>query len=499
MQRERWTSRTAFVMAAIGSAVGLGNFIRFPYVAFENGGGAFLIPYFIALLTAGIPLMILEYGIGQKMQGAAPLAMSRIGKNREWVGWWALGISTLVAIFYAVVMGWCWQYLWHSFSRPLPWAENPSKFFFEKILNISNGPKELGGIVTGPLIGLIITWTCVFLIIHKGLGRVGKVVAWTVPLPIICILILGIRGLTLKGASIGINYYLRPDFSVLTNPKTWLAAYGQVFFSLTLGFGVLIAYASYLPKKADVCNNAFITSFANCLLSFIAGFAIFSTLGYAFAISGAADFNEWSKGASSGLAMAFMVYPKSISQLPAGQNVFAVIFFLALLTLGIDSLFSLAEAAVSGLHDKWNISRGKATFFFCLFCLLAGLPLVTRGGLFWLDIVERWSASFGLAAIGAAECIAIGWFLNLKTFRKQLNEESEVHVGLWWDICIKYITPTILIWCISASAIEIFYLGYEGYPVWALWVGGWILVISAPIIGIILMLTKVNREGRDGS
>jgi len=484
-------------MAAIGSAVGLGNFVRFPYVAFENGGGAFLIPYFVALLSAGLPLMILEYGVGQKMQGSAPLALARIGKHREWIGWWALGIGTFISIWYAVLMGWCWQYLWHSFKSPLPWSQDPNKFFNENILHLSKGPQHLGGLVAGPLIGLAITWLSVYLIIHKGLGRVGKVVTWTVPLPIICIVILGIRGLTLEGAAAGINFYLEPRFEALKNPKTWLAAYSQVFFSLSLGFGILIAYSSYLPKKADVCNNAFITSFANCLISYIAGFAVFSTMGYAFMLSGERDFNVWAQRAKSGLGLAFKAYPESISQLPAGQSIFAAIFFIALLTLGIDSLFSIAEAIVSGLQDKWNISREKATLVYCAACLAAGLPLVSRGGLYWIDIVDHWTGSFGLAVVGLVECIAVGWFFNLRKFRKQLNEESEVHVGLWWEICIKFVTPVILLWSIVASAISIFRKGYSGYPMWTLWVGGWIIVIGVPIAGVILMKHKGSKELRD--
>jgi NSS family neurotransmitter:Na+ symporter len=265
-------------MAAIGSAVGLGNIWRFPYVAYANGGGAFLIPYFVALLTAGIPLMMLEYAVGVKMQAGPPIAFAKIKKGLEWVGWWSILAAFVIITYYAVVMAWCWNYLYHSFT--LAWGDNAGEFFITEVLQRSGGPGEIGRIVPAVLIGLVITWAVVYWIIYKGIGRVGKVVMATVPIPVILIAILVIRGITLPGAAEGLNFYLSPDFSKLLDPHVWLAAYGQIFFSLSLAMGIMIVYASYLPRKSDVTNNAFITSFANCGTSFFAGFAIFSTLGY---------------------------------------------------------------------------------------------------------------------------------------------------------------------------------------------------------------------------
>ncbi len=324
--RDRWMNRAAFTMAAIGSAVGLGNVWRFPFVAYQNGGGAFLIPYLVALLTAGIPLMILEYGLGQKMQGSAPHSFAKVGKRWEWLGWWAILVGFIIVAYYAVVMAWCWNYLYYSVS--LAWKGQTQDFFYHRVLRLTDGPGELGGIRWPVVLGLVLTWVSIIWIVRHGVRRVGKVVMITVPVPIILIAVFVVRGLTLPGAMEGIKYYLTPDFSKLLEPRVWLAAYGQIFFSLSLGFGILIAYASYLPRRSDVNNNALITSFANCGTSYFAGFAVFSILGYFAQITGMGV----QKVVAGGPGLAFVTYPQAISLLPGVPSLFGVLFFLTLLT-----------------------------------------------------------------------------------------------------------------------------------------------------------------------
>ena len=485
--RERWTSRTHFVMAAVGSAVGLGNIWRFPFVAYENGGGAFLIPYFVALLTAGIPLMMLEYGLGIKMQGAPPVAFSKVKKGFEWLGWWSTLAAFVIITYYAIVMAWCWNYIYHSFT--VAWGDDAGAFFFSKVLQLSDGPGKLGGIPLGVFIGLLLTWIAVYLIIYKGVGRVGKVVMATVPLPLILIAILVVRGLTLPGAAEGVNFYLNPDFSKLLEPKVWLAAYGQIFFSLSLAMGIMIVYASYMPKDSDVTNNAFITSFANCGTSFFAGFAVFSTLGYLAQCLGC----NVSEVAGAGPGLSFVTIPTAIAKLPFAAGFFGVIFFITLLTLAIDSLFSLVEADVTAVMDKWEITRGKATFGTCLVGFLIGLVFASRGGLYWLDIVDHWINNYGLAAIGLVEVIVIGYVFGTRPFREFLNSVSEVKVGVWWDIMIKVVTPVILGVTLVISLYEEFSKAYEGYPTWALIVGGWAVVIAIIIISLILGRSRSKK------
>jgi len=468
--RERWASRGAFIMAAIGSAVGLGNLWRFPYIAYKFGGGAFLIPYFIALLTAGIPLMILEYGIGQMFQGSAPKALGTANKKWRWLGWWALGIGSTIAIYYTVIMAYCWNYLYHAIQ--MPWAGKEGDFFSE-FLQKSSGVGEVGGLVLPIVIGLALTWVCVYFIICKGVLRVGKVVMITVPLPVLLLVLIAIKSFTLPGAWEGIKYYITPNFAALANPQVWLAAYGQVFFSLSIGFGVLIAYASYRSKKAEVNNSAFITSLANCGYSFFAGFAVFSIVGYIAGIKGVGV----PDAAAKSFGLAFVVYPTAIATLGSIWGpIVGVAFFVTLLALGIDSAFSLVEGVLTGIYEKIRINRKLLTFLFCLFGFTLGLVFCTRGGLYWVDIVDNWAGTYGLAIVGLLQCIVIGWLYKTRELKDYVNEVSEIKIRGWWTFCVRVLTPVILLAILGLTVVGEINKAYEGYPRWATMIGGWCLL-----------------------
>jgi NSS family neurotransmitter:Na+ symporter len=482
--RDRWNSRAAFLFAAIGSAVGLGNVWRFPFIAHANGGGAFLIPYFVALLTAGIPLLIVEFGLGQFFQTAAPEAIAKIKKKFEWVGWFAILVAAGIVTYYMAVMAWSFRYLYASFS--VPWAGNEADFFFKDVLNMGTDPGMLGGIVWPLLIGLFISWLLVYIIIKKGVGRVGKVVMWTVPIPLVLLLILLIRGLTLPGAWDGVIYYLTADFSVLSDPNVWLAAYGQIFFSLSIGAGMMIAYASFLPKKSDINNNAMMTSLTNCGTSFFAGFAVFSIIGYLAASQGVATADV----ITGGPGLAFITFPTALAQLPFAPF-FAVVFFLSLLLLGIDSAMALTEAIVAALRDRFeNVSRNTLTLIVCSVCFLIGLIYITQPGIIWLDIVDHWMNNYGLVFVGLMMCILIGYYYGAEKFMKDTNAVSDIRIGTWWVWSIKYITPLILIWSLVQTTINAYVAPYEGYPLWALNVGGWGLIGVFLVSSMLLMKDK---------
>ena len=314
----------------------------------------------------------------------------------------------------------------------------------------------------------------------------------TVPLPAILLVLILIRGITLPGAMEGLKYYLTPDFSALPNAKTWLQAYAQVFFSLSLGFGILTAYASYLPKRSDIANNAFITSFADAGFAFFAGFAVFSVLGY-LAQSQGVPIGNVVKG---GPGLAFVIYPTAMSLMPLAPVV-SVMFFVTLLTLGIDSAFSIVEGAVAGLRDKWHVTQEKATLYFCVFGFLMGLIFTTGAGYYWLDIVDRWMNDYGLVVIGLLECIAIGWFYGTDKLKKYINEVSDFRIGLWWDIFIKWVTPLALGWAIVANVIKDIREPYGDYPGWALAVGGWGVVAVIVVAAAVITRIKPLRAGEE--
>lgn len=255
--------------------------------------------------------------------------------------------------------------------------------------------------------------------------------------------------------------------------------------------GIMIVYASYLPKRSDVTNNAFITSFANCGTSFFAGFAIFSTLGYLAHATGV----DVSEVAGSGVGLAFITIPTAISKLPVVAAFFGAIFFLTLLTLAVDSLFSLVEADVTAVMDKWGFNRQRVTLVICLVAFIIGLLVFSsQAGLHWLDIVDHWNNNYGLAVIGLAEVIVIGYIFGAKPFRKFINSVSEVKVGVWWDIMVMIVTPIILGVTIVLSFYQEFTKPYSEYPDWARISGGWAVVVAIVILSFIFMLKKAKRR-----
>ncbi len=487
VRKEHWDSRFAFVMAAIGSAVGLGNVWRFPYVCYESGGGAFLIPYFVALFTAGIPLMILEFSVGHWARSSPPEAFKKIGKKWEWMGWWAVLVPFVIALYYVAVMAWCFSYM--IYSLDLRWGAN-AELFFKNFLGDTGSPAILGGISVPVFLGLIVVWLCVFLILYKGVHRIGKIVLITVPLPTILLILLTIRGLTLPGAIEGISYYLTPNFSRLLDVNVWLAAYAQVFFSLGVAQGIMITYASFLKKKSDITNNAVIISLADAGTSFLAGFTVFSVVGYLAASQGV-GITELGIG---GPTLTFITYPTAISLLPFAAAFFGIIFYIALLTFGIDSAFSMVEPIVSGIHGKWKISKARATGIMCIVGFLISLIFATGSGLYWLDITDHFIANFGLVMIGLVECLILGWMYKLSKLRDHANKTSELHLGRWWDYLIKFAIPFVLFILLAAAVINNIINPYLGYPWWIIVLGGVAPCLSIFLLSFVFMKIKKRAE-----
>jgi neurotransmitter:Na+ symporter, NSS family len=491
--RERWTWRGAFVVAAIGSAVGLGNIWRFPYVVYSSGGGAFLIPFLVALLTAGIPLMMLEFTLGKRFAGAAPLAFKRTKPSFEFVGWWAVLAGFGIITYYAAILAWSLRYLWGSFS--LEWGADAGAYLYDKVLGLmpileAGTFGSLGGLAPALVLAFILGWLSIFFIVYSGVKGLGKVVMITMPLPFILIVILMFRGLTLPGAAEGLNFYLKPDFAALLDYQVWLAAYGQVFFTLSLAMGILIAYASYLPKDADISNNALITSTADAFTAFVAGIAVFSTTGYMAGQLGV----PVGEAVAAGPGLAFVAYPEAINMMPVAPALIGVIFFITIFTLGLDSAFSLTESVVAAVMDKFNMSRKLAASLVSGLAFLVGLIFISRGGLLWLDQVDYFINNFGLVLVGLFTCLLVGWGYGAHKIREHINEVSEIKIGVWFDICIKFITPIVLIILLVLNFIERIKEPYEGYPAFMQIVGGWGMMAVLIILGIVFMLIRTKEK-----
>ncbi|MBW7991854.1 MAG: sodium-dependent transporter [Planctomycetes bacterium] len=509
-QRESWGTRGGFILAAIGSAVGLGNLWGFPYKLYSYGGGAFLIPYIIALFLVGIPIMILEFSIGHYTQRAAPDAFKRGHKRFEMVGWWGIVLAFVIITYYPVILAYCFSFLWYSIvgiftGGELPWAgegiegvENAKHFFNETYLGKTDGP-SLGSIRWNIVWPLIITWAAMYFCIFKGVKLVGKIVWLTVPLPWLMLLILTIRGLTLEGSMQGLAYYLDPVWSELAKPITWRYAFGQVFFSLSLAYGVMITYASFLHKKSDINNNASIISIADFATSFVAGLAVFATLGGMAYVTQLGD-NPVAveQVAETGPSLAFVAFPYALAQLPYSAW-FSFIFFFALVTLGVDSAFSMTESILASIVDKTGWRRCIVLPVMTVVGFLFGLIYITQGGFNWLGTIDGFvNGTWGIAFMGLLECVVLGWLWRIKTLRRHANSHSDWKLGPWWDYSIRMVIPVVLgalfFWQLFD---DIFGDGFLRTPE-----GEWILpncvglsiVALVPVVAVVLSLIRGRKD-----
>lgn len=494
--RSQWGTRAGFILAAAGSAIGLGNIWRFPAVAYENGGGAFFIPYLFALLTAGIPLLIMEFSIGQKYRGSAPLSFSRMNKKAEWIGWWGALVAFVISTYYSVIIAWAISFTTFSFN--LSWGEDTEGFLFNDYLQLA-APGELGGFVPGVLVPLIIVWAVVLAILFAGVKK-GIEIANRIfiPLLVVLFLIIVIYALTLPGAFDGLNAFFQPDFSKIMSADVWVAAYGQIFFSLSIAFAIMIAYASYLPKKSDITNNAFIVGFGNSSFELLAGIGVFATLGFMAGQAGV-SIDEVVAG---GVGLAFVVFPQIINELPMLNGVIGFLFFGSLVLAGFSSLISISEAYISALIDKFKISRTKAVLFGGGLSAIISLLYATRGGLNFLDSVDYFINQFGVAFIGLVEVVVVVWILRkIKTLQEHANEISDIRLGGWWNISLGFITPIVLgfmmIQLFTQNLMKKFETdtgNYGGYADSFILYTGWAVAAGALIIGILLSLTKWRTD-----
>lgn len=497
-QRSQWGTRAGFIMAAVGSAVGLGNIWRFPYIAYENGGGAFFIPYLFALLTAGIPILIMEFTIGQKYRGSAPLSFFRMeGKKAEWLGWWGIFVAFAISTYYAVIIAWAMKYTIYSFGQK--WGSDTEGFLYNSVLHLGDTPGQAGGYVPGVLIPLILVWVIVFAILFAGVKK-GIEMANRIFIPTLVVVFLAIviRAVTLPGALSGLDAFFKPDLSQLANGTVWVAAYGHIFFSLSIAFAIMITYSSYLPRKSDITNNAFITGFANSGFELLAGIGVFAALGFMAAQANV----PVSEVATAGVGLAFAVFPQIINEFPGLNSLFGVLFFLSLVLAGLTSLISICETYVSGLADKFGISRNKAVLFGAGIAFLVSTLFATRGGLYFLDAVDYFINQFGVAALGLVEVIAVAWvFRKLDLFKTHADSMSDIRIGGWWKLSLMVITPVVL----SIMMIDLLRenLGkrfdnptgnYEGYSDAFIMGAGWSVAIGVLVLGIVFSLFKWNSR-----
>jgi len=498
--RPQWRSHVGFILAALGSAVGLGNIWRFSYLCYKNGGGAFLIPYAIALFIVGIPVMILELGLGHKMRGSAPMSFAKVNKDTrtwEWLGWWAVICAMYgIMLYYSVIIAWCVKYTF--FSTTLAWGSDPNDFFFNKFLQVSSGPGVFGDIRSGIMLALVsvwgICWAIVFFGVQKGIERANKIF---MPLLFLLVGILIVWSCNLKGAGYGISVYLKPDFALLKKPQIWIDAFSQIFFTLSLAFGIMITYASYLPRKANIVKDALWISVGNCLFSFFAGFAVFGTLGY-MAVSTGKPIDAVVK---ESIGLAFVAYPQAISLMPVFAKVFGVIFFASLVIAGLSSAVSLVEAFSAAVIDKFHYPRKAVVSSVCITGFIGSIVFTAKSGLYWVDIVDHFVTHYGLVIVAILECVVVGWIFKASRLNEHISHAGEITLSKLWNISICFVTPAVLLMLLVNDIVKELSSPYEGYP-WAALIGighHWLGIALIAALFVAMRPWKKELEHHDES
>lgn len=491
--RERWDSRLAFILAASGSAIGLGNLWRFPQLAYQWGGGAFFIPYLLALFFIGIPLFVLELALGQVVQSGDVACFGSMHRRLRGVGFASVFGSFTVVCYYNVIIVWALVYLVNSFRSPLPWdvpegatgedVFKPSDDFFNNQV-LQAGGTQASIIVGDNFGGLLFVWGAIAAIVWKGVSRTSKVVYVTMIVPLITLFILLIRGVTLEGAGDGVIQYIGQwDMSVLENGTVWSRAVVQIFFSIGVTFGIMTAYSSYNSRFQNVVADALIIAFTNSGVSIVAGFVVFSVLGWLSQRSGIPITSD-DFPAVGGVFLAFATYPQALAEVP-GANFFNFLFFLTLFFLGIDSAFSLVEAVCTAVKDsaKYNhLSRGAVTSIVSVTGFLIGCLYITNLGLDFLDVVDQYVNS-GMILVGFMESFSSSWIYRIAEHTKICGDRAVYTLMAAWigSTVIAVIIATLsiawvgllvgLLLCLFGSIAAVYLVEHnlpddEAYEMW---------------------------------
>ncbi|SEE99495.1 sodium-dependent transporter [Ruania alba] len=486
-ERQQFKGRRAFIFAAIGSAVGLGNIWRFPYVAYEGGGGAFILPYLVALLTAGVPLLFMYYAIGHKYRGSAPLSWRRLGGGAEAIGWWQVGISFVIAVYYAVIIAWAVRYV--GFSATQAWGDDAAGFLLGDFLQQAEGDAafEVGvNLVPGVAIPLVLVWIFALIVHWRGIqGGIARISMIFIPILVGIFLLLMIWSLTLPGAFDGLNALFTPNWAALGDSNVWVAAYGQIFFSLSIGFGIMITYSAHLKRKTNLTGSGLTVAFSNSGFELLAGVAVFATLGFMAQAAGVGV----GEVAGAGIGLAFIAFPTMLSTMPGGP-IFGVLFFLSLVLAGITSLVSIVEVVLTAVEDKFGISRNAAVFGVGgLMAIISILLFPTTTGLNLLDVVDAFANNFGIVGAGLVSVITLAWLLRkLRVLGDHLNGVSSFKVGMVWKLMIALVTPIILGFMFVTEIIDRIQEGYGEMPSEYVTLYGWGSAIALVVIAVILTL-----------
>ncbi|XP_022084856.1 sodium- and chloride-dependent glycine transporter 2-like [Acanthaster planci] len=542
-ERGNWSGKLDFILSCVSYAVGLGNIWRFPFLCFENGGGAFLLPYVLMMLVVGMPVFFLEMAMGQ-FSSLGCLSVWKCAPTAKGLGYGMLMIAAVIACYYNVIIAYTLFYLFASFTKEVPWKTcdnewntptcrvtkackdcndsfndtyvdnntfssdemydyasfnastvnvswtRPSEEYFNyRMLDVSDGIHYLGEVKWELTLCLLLAWILVFLSLAKGIQSSGKVVYVTSTFPYFVLIALFIRGITLEGAVDGIIFYMKPIPTKLLLPKVWQDAAVQVLFSLGCSFGTLHTLSSYNKFHHNTLKDAVIVSWLDCLTSIFGGFVVFSVLGFMAQDTG----TTVDKVVDSGPGLAFIVYPEAIARMPLAP-LWSILFFTMLFMLGIGSEFTLFEAVLTGLVDDLeknikNFRKYKTwlTLGLCIVSFLMGLPMVTQGGVHIVTLLNTFVANINFLIVTTTEMIVIAHIYGVNRFLADMQAMLGFKLSIYWKISWWIVAPVVLL-CVTIASIALYtplkYGDGNPYPDWAQAIG-WIISLSTLVPALV--------------
>ncbi|XP_042872914.1 sodium- and chloride-dependent glycine transporter 2-like [Penaeus japonicus] len=494
--RGKWSHKCDYLFAVTGYAIGFGNVWRFPYLCYMNGGGAFMVPYLLTLVLVGIPTFFLETAVGQ-FSSSSCVSLYSVCPAFKGVGLATLTTNVITLGYYIVLVSYPLLFLAYSFSWELPWAScgnswnspnctgnktsgvsGADEFFHRKLLRVSSGIHDLGGI-EWPVVGVtFLTMAFLFFSVFKGIRVMGKVVWLTAMFPLVMLFILLIRGVTLPGAADGIYFYIYPKFNKLKEMKVWSAAAIQIFYSIGPGWGSLISFSSYNKFHNRCTRDAVIVPILNCSASILAGFVVFSVLGFMAKRAGVSV----EEVVDAGPSLVFVIYPEALSLMPVAPF-WSILFFLMLFFLGIDTCFAHIETPVSCFLDEFPKLRGCRSwvvFFLCLFTFLLAIFFGTNGGIYWITVVDWYCASFTIIINCLCQTCVFSHIYGVGRTLQDLQLMLRGRVSYVWWITWLVVTPFVVFTFLINAVVNHSGAGYRGqaFPTWAQNIG-WVIAFAS--------------------
>lgn len=457
LKRESWGSRLGIIMAVAGSAVGLGNFLRFPVQAASNGGGAFMIPYVIALFLVGLPLMWIEWTLGRYgggfEHGTAPGIFHTIWQKNRFIKYFGvIGIfgPLVIFIYYTYIESWTLAYSFFALTGKYSGVTTQSAM--QEFLRGFQGLEKNSffSSLRPAYIFFLITFSLNIVVVYYGIrGGIERLAKTAMPVLFIGAVLLAIRVLTLGtpdptkptwSLTNGMGFLWNPNFAALKSAKVWLAATGQIFFTLSVGIGVILTYASYLSKGDDVVLSGLSAASMNEFAEVILGGCI--VIPAAFVFFGPVEIATVAK--SGAFNLGFVTMPLILQRLP-GTALLGFIWFGLLFLAGVTSSVSLAQPAIAFLEDEFNITRKKAVWIFGVVCFILCQPAIFFLGRGVLGELDFWGGTFSLVVFATVETILFGWVLGMEKAWEEIHEGCQMRVPKVYKFIIKYITPLFLL------------------------------------------------------